>query len=61
MACISSSAEDFFSNNGTICTDQQIGRPCVVQMITLIEKLTNLKYELLMAYLDIDIRILWYL
>jgi hypothetical protein len=47
--------------NGTVCTDEQIGRPGGVQMITFTEKLTNLKYELLMAYLDRDIRILWYL
>ncbi len=45
------------SYNGTVCTVKQIGRACGVKMITLIEKLTNLKYELLMAYLERDIRI----
>jgi hypothetical protein len=44
-------------NNGTVCTVKQDGRPYRVQMITLTHKLMNLKYELLMAYLDRDIRI----
>ncbi|MBA7567841.1 hypothetical protein ES708_09559 [subsurface metagenome] len=38
------------TDNGTVSTDEQIGRPRKVQMITLIEKLTNLKYELLMVH-----------
>jgi hypothetical protein len=46
-----------YSNNGTVCTVEQIGRACGVKMITLIEKLTNLKYDLLLAYLERDIRI----
>jgi hypothetical protein len=45
------------SHNGTVCTVEQIGRACGVKMITLIDKLTNLKYDLLLAYLERDIRI----
>jgi hypothetical protein len=36
------------------------GRPSGVQIITFTEKLTNLKYELLMAYFDRDIQFLNY-
>ncbi len=50
----------FISNNGMVCTDRQDGRPYSVQMVTLTKKLMNLKYELLMAYLGRDIRILKY-
>ena len=46
--------------NGPVCTVKRDGRPGGVQMITSTEKLTNLKYELLMAYFDRDIRILRY-
>jgi hypothetical protein len=49
--------EAYSSHNGTVCTVEQIGRACGVKMIILIEKLTNLKYELLLAYLEMDIRI----
>jgi hypothetical protein len=45
------------ADNGTVCTDKQDGRPYGVQMITFTEKVTNLKYELLMGYLDRDMRI----
>jgi len=51
---------NIMSNNGTVCTVKRDGRPGGVQMITFTEKLTNLKYELLMAYFDRDIRILRY-
>ena len=50
-----------FSYNGRVCTDKRNGWPCWSQMITFTEKLTNLKYELPMAYLDRDIRILRHL
>jgi hypothetical protein len=43
------------ANNGTVCTDKRDGWPYGVQMVTPTEKLTNLKYELLLAYLDRDI------
>jgi hypothetical protein len=43
-------------HNGTVCTGKQDGS-YRVQMITLTEKLMNLKYDLLMDYLDRDIRI----
>jgi hypothetical protein len=33
------SANDRYSYDGTVCTDEQIRRPCGVQIITLIEKL----------------------
>ena len=46
------------SYNGTVCTVKRDGRLGEVQMITFIEKLTNLKYELLMAYLNRDIQFL---
>jgi hypothetical protein len=46
------------SNNGTVCTVERDRRPGGVQMITFTEKLTNLKYELLMAYFDRDIQFL---
>jgi hypothetical protein len=43
------------ANNGTVYTDKRDGRPCGLQIVIPTEKLTNLKYELLMAYLDKDI------
>ena len=46
------------SYNGTVCTVKRDGRPGGVQMVTFTEKLTNLKYELLMAYFDRDIKFL---
>ena len=48
----------FFAHNGTVCTVERDGRPGGVQIITFTEKLTNLKYELLMAYFDRDIQFL---
>ncbi len=45
------------SYNGTVCFVKQDGESYRLQMITLTEKLKNLKYELLIAYLDRDIRI----
>jgi hypothetical protein len=48
------------SNNGTVCTVERDGRPGVAQIITFTEKLTNLKYELLMAYFGRDIQFLNY-
>ncbi len=51
----------YIPHNGTVCTIERDGRPGGVQMVTFTEKLTHLKYELLMAYLDRDIRILTYL
>ncbi len=42
----------FLSHNGTVCTVKRDGRSGGVQIITFTEKLTNLKYELLMAYLE---------
>jgi hypothetical protein len=39
----------------TVSTVKRDGRSGGVQMVTLTEKLTNLKYELLMAYLYRDI------
>jgi hypothetical protein len=47
-----------YTYNGTVCTVERDGRPSGVQIITFTEKLTNLKYELLMAHFDRDIRIL---
>jgi hypothetical protein len=38
-----------YSHNGPVCTVKRDGRPGGVQMITFTEKLTHLKYELLMA------------
>ncbi len=49
---------DMSSHNGTVCAVKQDGRPGDVQMITLTEKLTHLKYELLMACIDRDIQFL---
>ncbi len=46
------------TNNGTVCTVERDGRSSGVKMITFTEKLTNLKYELLMAYFDRDIQFL---
>ncbi len=43
------------TNNGTVCTVKRDGRPGGMQIITFTEKLTNLKYELLMAYFGGDI------
>jgi hypothetical protein len=43
------------SYNGTVCAVKRDEIPGEVQMVTLTEKLTNLKYELLMAYLYRDI------
>jgi hypothetical protein len=40
------------AQNGTVCTVKRDERSGGVQMITFTEKLTNLKYELLMAYLE---------
>jgi hypothetical protein len=48
------------ADNGTVCTVKQDGRPYGVQMVALTEKLTNLKYELLMACLDRDIQFFSY-
>ncbi len=42
--------------NGTVSAVKRVGRPGGVQMITLTERLTYLKYELLMAYFDWDIQ-----
>ena len=44
--------------NGTVCTVKRVGRWSVVQMITFIEKLKHLKYELPMAYFNRDIQFL---
>ncbi len=41
-----------------VCTVERDRRPGGVQMITFTEKLTNLKYELLMDYFDRDIQFL---
>jgi hypothetical protein len=46
---------DYFSNNGTVYTNKRDGRSYRVHMVTPTEKVTNLKYELLMVYLDRDI------
>ena len=43
-----------------MCIDKQEGWPYGIQMVTFTEKLTNLKYELLMVYLDRDIQFLSY-
>ncbi len=54
---LTSSTDDKASDNGTVCSVKQDGRPYRVQMITLTEKLNNLEYELMMTYLERDIRI----
>ena len=43
--------------NGTVCTVKRDGRPSGVEMVTLTEKLTNIKYELLSAYFVRDIQL----
>jgi hypothetical protein len=48
------------SNNGRAYTDEQKNWPCSGQMITFTKKLKNLKYELLMTYLGVDIHFLSY-
>jgi hypothetical protein len=40
-----------FTNNGTVCTVKQDGRPYRVQMITFTEKLKNLKYANFKAFI----------
>jgi hypothetical protein len=45
-----------FAYNGTFSAVKRVGRLGGVQMITLTERLTYLKYELLMAYFDWDIQ-----
>jgi len=57
-ARIPSDSEIKISYNGTVCTVKRDGRPGGVQMITFTEKLMNLKYELLMAYMSRDIQFL---
>ncbi len=44
--------------NGTVCIVERDGRSGRTKMIPLTEKLLNLKYELLVAYLDRDIQFL---
>ena len=48
----------YMTDNGTVCAAKRDGRSGGVQMITLTEKLTNLKYERLMASFDRDIQFL---
>ena len=47
----------FVAYNGTVCIVKRDGQPSGVQMITLTEKLTNLKYKLLLADFDRDIQL----
>ena len=52
---MSNFAYENISDNGTVYTVERDGRPVGMQMITFTENLTNLKYELLMTYLERDI------